>query len=67
MPQCDLHQTNLPCPWPRCRTAAGIHAYHEGQSARQWLCGACGLEAWVWVLMGNPMPEIGHECEGKTV
>lgn len=65
MPQCDLHQTDLPCPFLRCRTAAGIGAYHDGKSARNWLCGKCHRETWLWVPMGEPMPEIRHECERK--
>jgi len=61
--RCDLHACDLPCPWPICRGKAGIADHiHEGKTARMFVCGKCRRAGWMWVPIGEPMPEVAHEC-----
>jgi len=64
---CELHAAVLPCPWPQCRAKAGVQDHiHDGQTARCFVCGVCQSLAWLWVPIGEPMPEIKHECKASA-
>lgn len=64
---CAIHAQAQPCPWPNCRAAAGIAGLiYEGRQARHFVCGKCRQHAWVWVPLGEAMPEIDHPCVGAV-